>query len=928
MIFRFASINRNTITNNDKGHIFENFVKLLLETSGYENIQLNRKKNSLEYDILAQQSLDYKEKIVGEAKALNKKINGNIITSFIGKMVPYWDENENTLGLLVSISSLTPDAEDYLASIAKTRRINTVIGEEIVEKIARKSSYVSPKQIKHKAKKNKNVKLSDLFFIMTQKGYFYAQLMIPQNEIVPRFFELYSFDNGDKIEDSSFIRIIQNQIDELKTLKYYKDESAIEEKIHDKGLAINIPYTPTVEGGAGWFDYRLPAAPEFFIGREQKIEQFKNFLEEYVKNKTNTSIIEVLSKSGVGKSSFLLKAQSITQNMGWFSPIVDARDITNLMSILRITSYFVNLFNEQFNAELVNPSTVFECYQTLTKIDRILANHEKFGIIYLDQFEGLYTRGKNFDPIFDFFYELSKRCKRIVLCIGRKSDYLTTFEESVDIDFEKLYKQSYKISLPDFVKDEANILINMIGKELGERVVKELRSAILELSNGFPWLHKRICNHVVNLSNSGMSQNDIIEDGLQLEELFNNELENLDELDKEFLRELVQYLPDSIFNLQERFGDTSLFQKRIQKLSNLRLIRLTGETYDTYNDFFKEYIKTGKIPIRKRYILRQYPQPIINLVKKIYEHNYSSAVEIADKENANLKSIYNNMRDIKKLGFIETVNGRIIKKIDKELLLNEEELNQYIKAQLLDNKAITDVIHKLNEIENYEENILPTIIDSLKKSFPFLEISDKTWKTYSRILIAWISRTMSDSIQIDELNFHFKKRKKNNIIFPSATPNRSLKMLKRIEEKKTAPMSELVEKKGEDKIVTTLKQLGLVRDGLTGYLLTQKGSEFLSGDKKTRQKIIRTILMSYENVNNFLILLKFNERVNPYTLFSNLVDDLCFTKKWTEETKRWYFKNFKSWLVFSGLVIKIGKRSKKIIHPRNHPSLDRYFFNN
>lgn len=98
-----------------KGTLFEQLLKEYLEKLGYK-VELRKKQNSLEYDIEGTSSVT-KRKIIGEAKAHSNSISGEIISSFVGKLLPLGILEKKIDGLFLSTSPLTSEAENYFNSI-------------------------------------------------------------------------------------------------------------------------------------------------------------------------------------------------------------------------------------------------------------------------------------------------------------------------------------------------------------------------------------------------------------------------------------------------------------------------------------------------------------------------------------------------------------------------------------------------------------------------------------------------------------------------------------------------------------------------------------------------------------------------------------------------------------------------------------------
>lgn len=60
----------------------------------------------------------------------------------------------------------------------------------------------------------------------------------------------------------------------------------------------------------------------------------------------------------------------------------------------------------------------------------------------------------------------------------------------------------------------------------------------------------------------------------------------------------------------------------LDKFTQVCLLRLTGTTYDTYNDVFKEYLVYQKLPeFRHKHIFRQHPNSTMNFFVKIVDRN-------------------------------------------------------------------------------------------------------------------------------------------------------------------------------------------------------------------------------------------------------------------------------------------------------------------
>ena len=98
-----------------KGILFEALLKAYLDKNGY-SITLRQKHNSLEYDLDGKSNATG-HRVVGEAKAHEKTINGQTVAAFVGKLLPLGLVKKDVHGLFLSTSQLSPDGEDYYRSV-------------------------------------------------------------------------------------------------------------------------------------------------------------------------------------------------------------------------------------------------------------------------------------------------------------------------------------------------------------------------------------------------------------------------------------------------------------------------------------------------------------------------------------------------------------------------------------------------------------------------------------------------------------------------------------------------------------------------------------------------------------------------------------------------------------------------------------------
>lgn len=908
MMFHFINLSESASTDNyEKGKLFEKLVKKIVDECGFTDIKLRRKRASLEYDITAIGKLDGK-KLVGEAKAKVEKISGPVVSSFAGKMIPYWDEDPKTLGLFISTSELTGEAEDYLQTI-ETRNIKTIIGDEILEILSEELGYCTTKQVKALSEKHFGMRTGDTYFLVSDRGDYFIQLLIHKSDTLPTAFCVLHKD-GELIDDHSFGDEVKRRIPELKELKFVTSDK--EEITETAPVGITAPAK-----GEGWFDYKFPAPPECFIGRREEINKFFDFIKRIKKRDTNTTVFEILSRSGVGKSSYALKVQDDVEKEGNFSIICDARNIRTTIDVLGIFQEFI----QKINNNLEIPRSFNEIQKFLIKVDENLNENGKIGFVFIDQFEAMFSRPELFIQFVDIVQETMHTCKSIIFCLTRKNDQPTTYDERapIEIDLSKLREMSEHILLEDFTKDEALTLVEKIEDETSIKLKKELKYLIMETSDGFPWLHKRLCAHVIQLVNHDYSQAEIINMGLRLVDLFEEELEALDEIEKDFLKRIAHYLPATLQELSEIFEEGKIFSKHLQVLQNQRLIRLTGSTYDTYNDFFKEYLKTGTIPLRTKFIFRTTPKATLTLLNLLIEEKLYSITELQQRTKKKLGSLYNTLRDLRMLGLVDYAKDIIQVDSKVEMAYRENNLEKLIRERTKSNAPISDILLKLNLTGSLDISGTESI---LKEDFPFVDAGDETWKTYAKNLARWISRVGLAKIRAHQL-FLSKEEEKifvapvypsSEIFLPNQYTSQILLVVNFFKEREATSLNECRNAFGRTvkKAIVDLKAIGFLLNAYNGDMtLSQSGMKFANMDDLAKQKRMRELLLSKHNIKDYVDLLEKNPKIKHVELLKEVMNRYP-KRNWTDETWQWRSKILANWLEYTLLLSrKAGKISKR-----------------
>lgn len=698
-----------------KGVLFEELLQAYLKESGY-TVELRKKHSGLEYDIEGS-SRTTGQKIIGEAKAHSKSMSGQTVSAFVGKLLPLGLVEKKVHGLFLSLSPLTPEAEEYFYSVARmglTTRVGKDLYNEITETIG---LPVDQTLEKHANSQGYDLVIANI--LKTDVGIFKLSILKKKNAGTPSTFAVYNID-GAQLNDKKFCENLKVTIPVLSGLEYLlhkNNESSNSEKKYTREILSGLSV------GTDWADYRLPAGPSVFVGRESFLDKINT----HISSEEIPHVIQIKSRSGVGKSSLISYLESILSNKGYFTELHDSRDVKTIYDVFSLVARFTK--NEKI------PTSYIEVDQQLKGLQDSL--DEKKAIFFVDQFESTFVTPDIYECYEYIANSITRLNGKVYIVFARKNDQLTTYDNT-KVSLNRINSISKNYTLPDFEKEESILLIEKINESNGNILSKEILPYIIEFAQGFPWLLKRTIAHVLKLTKEGDSQRELIGAGLKLHDLFEEELEGLDEIEKDYLVKIAAKLPADFNELQYQFDEDPKLVKVLDKLTTSRLVRLSGSTYDTYNDVFKEYLVYKKLPeFRQLIIYRMYPSSVISQFHKLISLQDKFDIErIKIELDVSEGSAFNLVKELRNLDLLDLAKGRgwIIPTNVRDIY-SQGQLAGYLRRKLMDNQLVESLLKKLLSGEKVSED---DISGYFSDAYPFIEASDKTWRHYSRILKSWL----------------------------------------------------------------------------------------------------------------------------------------------------------------------------------------------
>ena len=131
-------------------------------------------------------------------------------------------------------------------------------------------------------------------------------------------------------------------------------------------------------------------------------------------------------------------------------------------------------------------------------IDYLKANN-KILILIFDQFEDVFRRDYLYKPFHEFLLQINNEQANIVVGFSWKNE-ITLSPESGSYKF---WQQAKGLGIPfeliGFNNEEINLIIEQLENEpkIG-KLSNSLKSLLIENSQGYPWLIKKLCIHIFN----------------------------------------------------------------------------------------------------------------------------------------------------------------------------------------------------------------------------------------------------------------------------------------------------------------------------------------------------------------------------------------------------------------------------------------------
>ena len=722
--------------NVDKGNLLEELAGEFLKTQGYKVSQQVRVIAS-ELDLLCKHKVSGKEVYV-ECKAHKDSLSANVLTNLLGKV----NFNEYSEGWLVSTGPLGKDAKGFMdqwekKSPDKRERLCIYTPDRVLNSLL-DAKVISPQPHEKVAELIRELDLSigKCLLLITPWGKYWAYPILLNG--IPKSLILFCARDCRQISDANLFEKIKSSDFSLRDLEFLSFGSArqsIEKIAHQKDTAI-----VEVEFGEKWFDYR-PARPEHFVGRKTAQRELLQFFTDVKKRRTDSRIFAIKGDSGIGKSSLVAKMRDVAKDSqkpnNLFLYAVDMRaanDASYVSSavIKALKSAASHGFGHQNNLEISNYTDPMQSESICAFLSECDRKHELI-ILVFDQFEELYSKPELF-TVFEetkrLMFSAIAASSNLVLGFAWKTDSTVPQDHPAYHMWHQLSDHRFEVSLKPFSHSDAEQSLNIFESELGEKIRPELRRYLLENSQGYPWLLKKLCIHFYEQMQNGLSQHEMANRSLDIASLFDQDLNSLTDSEMGCVKLVAKNAPMDWYEVLENAGHDV-----VQSLQNKRLLIRRGDKLNLYWDIFRDYVLSGTVPSIPFTYIPQSPSldALLRVSLELDDAEGKSFQQLADSSKLQESTVRNIIHDLDQFGIIDIADSKIT--IDNHLTdLSVRSLLSNIRT-LFKRHALTELLKKNNSVKTADTEQL---IVYLKHINPTAQYRIRTWTTYAKRMAVWL----------------------------------------------------------------------------------------------------------------------------------------------------------------------------------------------
>jgi hypothetical protein len=889
-----------------RGHLLEDFLGLLLGRLGYgapTTDSLRATNEGIEIDVTAEQKVTG-QKLMAECKAYSAPIAAHHLNAFAGKYLLAREDDPQLAGIFLGLPNLTAAGKEQADALSSKVPVFRYLSSMDVCRLLEEASLLPS------VDQGPSLK-SDLTILITKHGLALAAIELdPESR---RAVRLVVWNRENLVPDP---------------LKKAVEGSPLAEGL--PVVALGSPQTVAaprsvaedsivvVRGSRSDFEYQLPAAPKFFVGRKGVSET----LGVIVRDSLAPGTFVINAKSGWGKSSLALRLQHQVEGARGVAMIVDTRTAT--------TSRFVAIALERFIKELAEKglvtlgedaafSSVASCLNSL-RSSEWKANRP--ALLFFDQFENVFRDEAMTREFRDLAVQVPTLELPVTVGFAWKTDLVGWTEDHPYALRDEIRDASQVLLLDPLGQREIETLLRRLEKALGEKLDADLRRRLREYSQGLPWLFKKLASHILSETKSGVTQDTLVRESLNIQNLFEADLGELSPQEQENLRLIAQRAPALVSELED-----SIPAAVVQSLLNRRLVVQVGDRLDTYWDIFRDFLLTGRVAIEDSYIMRYGPPSANRLMRLLVSSGGAMSVaDAASRLGTSANGVFNLARELRQMGLIRPESNRFT--VQSEVLTSpdpEDCCRTLVGKALRRHKISTVAIECLSESDDPVS--FAEIAQELPAAFPTVEVKEDSWITYARAFCQWLAYAGLVGITVGGQVCRSDAEGVELVSFSLFAPPKGLRLRGAFPQSPAGPAREMLLHFADatnpaptgrryQRAVAELSSLGIV--SAEGSHVTLESVEVIH-DGQIDTERLRECVVKMPGCLDAFQLLEANPSSTPGEIGKLLRS--AFGATWGTTTTSQIGKNLRSWARFCGLTTKQSRKAESVPSSQASPQI-------
>lgn len=877
----------------ERGDVLERFADRFLKTQNYHVTQKIR-VTGMEIDLLAKE-ISTGEEIIVECKAHRQTISADVIAKLVGNVTIRGASS----GWLLSTFALSKDAKGIALEWNKKapeqrRRLQIYDPPKLVDRLVAANVVVAPESLNAGGAGRIG---EEVYLLLTQHSEYWALTVLDQHLGIPIGALLFDARSGNRITDDAAISLVSESESSLATLTWLKDTSQPNPDDADR-LRIELGNIVSVPIAENWADYR-PARPKDFIGREDLEKSIFDWFDNIRNGSSSTRLLAIKGPSGWGKSSFVLKlaahARNIRKRNRVFIYAVDSRAATSrrfgeLALSRAITEASASGFiSPSENASFGSADSPFST-EYMSYIVKDLAAEQKVICLIFDQFEELLYKqelAQVFDEIRALCNAIDAAQENIAIGFSWKTDGSIPTEHGAYHLWHGLADRRLEFELKPFSNREVTVALNQFQRELGSPLAPQLRRLLRDHCQGYPWLLKKLCIHVLELVRAGMAQSDVLSQSLSINALFDRDLQLLDQAEASCVKKICADSPAEFFEIQNSYGDDV-----VVRLLSKRLIVRSGTRLSIYWDIFRDYVLTQRVPsIPINYVPQANFTNYVVALRMILRADTCTYDELARELGVSKGTADNIVRDLVMIGHAQTSRTRgTVSAVQHSEEAAAKTLLAFFRSHIVYQRLLQDTEADLPISET-------TIKKVMERSIDIAGLSPSIVEMYAQKLLRWfravgLVETSAESYYLrpstQALSFISKAsptylRRGLHMFLAESPPKRAVEVLYEISHGED--VRQVAKRPGGRNAVATLNNLGLIDDG---------GTIIIETAGRSAELLVKESASSTQTITFVREVLKHNPRASGEDVGGSVAERFDFT--WAPGSKRRYGTALKQWV--------------------------------